>query len=556
MATVTAPPQAVAGPEVFVRKSSGLVRVMSPSSAFVYNVLTMGLIFPWTYLWAPGALPGGQLVWGILLAMLLEIPIALAYVWLSTAFPRTGGDYVFQSRVFGGGLAFTLVFSGFVIWILQWVALSGWLLSALGFAPLFLGLGAATGSAGLVDLSTWFTTPAGIVVTSVVNALVALLILISGFRNYVRLQRIMWVAILVSFATMLLVLMTTAASDVPGRLDAFSAAIGGSASFTADATAAATAAGVELNPAFSLLATLLVAPIAWTSLQWATYSSQQNGEIKSAGSFRDQLYIIVGSLVLTGLLLALLAFVLERTIGTEFLYVAGSGYWSGVGEASLAGSYLWPNIIATALANNPLITILIAAGFILNAHQIVHNCYIGMTRVMVAMSFDRLLPDVISRVNERLHTPVNAHVVYFVASLPVIWLYNNFAYGEGDETVSWASLTLGVTFACGYVFVATALAGALLPFRAKAAYDASPGAAYTIGGYPLVTVIGLLGAAFGVVFLYLFLTNEQLGLTSQLAYTVVGGVLLFSAAWYLIAKQLRRSSGINVDYAFKEIPPE
>jgi hypothetical protein len=138
----------------------------------------------------------------------------------------------------------------------------------------------------------------------------------------------------------------------------------------------------------------------------------------------------------------------------------------------------------------------------------------------------------------------------------VIWLYNNFAYGEGDETVSWASLTLGVTFACGYVFVATALAGALLPFRAKAAYDASPGAAYTIGGYPLVTVIGLLGAAFGVVFLYLFLTNEQLGLTSQLAYTVVGGVLLFSAAWYLIAKQLRRSSGINVDYAFKEIPPE
>jgi amino acid transporter len=529
---------------------------MSPSSAFVYNVLTMGLIFPWTYLWAPGALPGGQLVWGILLAMLLEIPIALAYVWLSTAFPRTGGDYVFQSRVFGGGLAFTIVFSGFVIWILQWVALSGWLLSALGFAPLFLGLGAATGSAALVDLSTWFTTPAGIVVTSVVNALVALLILISGFRNYVRLQRIMWVAILVSFATMLLVLMTTAASDVPGRLDAFSAAIGGSASFTADATAAATAAGVELNPAFSLLATLLVAPIAWTSLQWATYSSQQNGEIKSAGSFRDQLYIIVGSLVLTGLLLALLAFVLERTIGTEFLYVAGSGYWSGVGEASLAGSYLWPNIIATALANNPLITILIAAGFILNAHQIVHNCYIGMTRVMVAMSFDRLLPDVISRVNERLHTPVNAHVVYFVASLPVIWLYNNFAYGEGDETVSWASLTLGVTFACGYVFVATALAGALLPFRAKAAYDASPGAAYTIGGYPLVTVIGLLGAAFGVVFLYLFLTNEQLGLTSQLAYTVVGGVLLFSAAWYLIAKQLRRSSGINVDYAFKEIPPE
>jgi basic amino acid/polyamine antiporter, APA family len=547
---------AIATPEVFVRKSSGLVRVMSPSSAFIYNVLTMGLIFPWTYLWAPGALPGGQLVWGILLAMLLEIPIALSYVWLSTAFPRTGGDYVFQSRVFGGGLAFTVVFSGFVIWILQWVALSGWLLSTLGFAPLFLGLAASTGNASLVDISTWFTTPVGILITSIANALIALLILVSGFRNYVRLQRVMWVAILLAFGTMLLTLILTPASEVAGRLDTFSAAVGGSATFYEDATTAAQSAGIELNPAFSLLATLLVAPIAWTSLQWATYSSQQNGEIKSAGSFRDQLFIIIGSLVLTGLLLALLAFVLENTVGTEFLYVAGAGYWSGVSEATLAGSYLWPNIIATALANNVIVTLLIAFGFILNGHQIVHNCYIGMTRVMVAMSFDRLLPEWVSRVNDRLHTPVNAHVAYFLASIPVIWLYNNFTYGEGDGTVSWTSLTLGVTFACGYVFVATALAGALLPFRAKGAYEASPGAQYTLGGLPLVTIVGLLGAAFGVVFLFLFLTNEQLGLTSQLAYTVVGGVLLFAAAWYLIAKQLRKSSGINVEYAFKEVPPE
>ena len=96
-------------PEIFTRKASGLVRVMSPYSAFVYNILTMGLIFPWTYLWAPGALPGGRLVWGILLAMIFEIPIAFVYVWLSTALPRSGGDYVFQSRVFGGGAAFTVV---------------------------------------------------------------------------------------------------------------------------------------------------------------------------------------------------------------------------------------------------------------------------------------------------------------------------------------------------------------------------------------------------------------------------------------------------------------
>lgn len=543
-------------PEVFVRKSSGLVRVMSARSAFVYNVLTMGLIFPWTYLWAPGALPGGQLVWGILLAMVLEIPIALAYVWLSTALPRSGGDYVFQSRVLGGGIGFTLVFSGFVIWILQWVALSGWLLSALGFAPLFLGLGAATGNSALVDIANWFTTGTGIVITSIGNALVAMLILTSGFKNYVRLQRVMWVAILVAFGTMLIVLVTTATADVPSKLNAFSAAIGGSSTFYQDSVAAAQAGGVDLNPAFSLIATLLVAPIAWTSLQWATYSAQQNGEIKSAGNFRDQLFIIVGSLILTGVLLAILAFVLENTIGTEFLYVAGAGYW-GSADVSLAGSYLWPNIIATALANNPIVTILIALGFILNAHQIVHNCYIGMTRVMVAMSLDRLLPEMVSRVSDRLHTPVNAHVIYFLASLPVIYLYSNYSVddGAGGQT-TWTSLTLGVTFACGYVFVGTAIAGALLPFRAKALYEASPGSAYKFMGLPLVTIVGTLGAVAGAIFLYLFLTNDTLGLTSDLAYKVVAGVLLFSLGWYLVTYFVRRSAGINVNYAFKEIPPE
>jgi hypothetical protein len=163
----------------------------------------------------------------------------------------------------------------------------------------------------------------------------------------------------------------------------------------------------------------------------------------------------------------------------------------------------------------------------------------------------------VSRVSERFHTPVNAHVSYFVASLPVIWLYNNFALSNADgSTTTWTSLTLGVTFACGYVFVGTALAGALLPFRAKALYEGSPGAAYKVGGIPLVTIVGIIGTIAGVIFLWLFLTNGQLGLTSDLAYRVVLGVLLFSLGWYVVTWWVRRSSGIRVEYAFKEIPPE
>ena len=311
--------------------------------------------------------------------------------------------------------------------------------------------------------------------TSILNALVALLILISGFKNYVRVQYVMWYGTLLAFGVMFVVLFFTPPAVFVERLNAFSAASGGDPNFYQTALAAVTGAGIDVHPPFSLIATLLVAPIAWTSLQWATYSAQQNGEIKDARSFKNQTFIIVGSLIVTGILLALLAAGLERLAGTEFLYVAGAGYWSLIPEATINGFYLWPNMIAIAVTGSPIIVLLIGLGYILNSHQIVHNCYIGMTRIMVAMSLDRLLPNSVSKVDDKLHTPVIAHWVYFLASIPVIFAYN-LVHG-------WVGLTLGVTFGCGYVFIITCLAGALLPYRAKEVYAASPGSKYQVNGY-------------------------------------------------------------------------
>jgi len=537
----------VAKPEVFVRKASGLVRVMSPYSAFLYNVLTMGIIFPWTYLWAPATLPGGKLVWGILLGMVVEIPIALTYVFLSTALPRSGGDYVFQSRVFGGGVAFTVVMGGYVIWILQWVALSGWLVAYLGFAPLFLGLGATLGSPALAAIGVWFTTAWGIIITSILNALIAMLLLVSGFKNYVKVQYVMFYATIIAFLTMLIVLFTASPANSVGLLDNFAEATVGASNFYQTAVDATKAAGVDLNPPFSLLNTLLILPIAWTSLQWCSYGTQQNGEIKGARSFKNQIFIILGSLFATGILLALLAVGIEKAVGTEFLYVAGAGYW-GVPEATVGGFYLWPNILAVALTGSPLVVILIGIGYILNSFQIVNNCYIGMTRVMVAMSLDRLLPEWVSRVHERLHTPVNAHLIYFLFSIPVILVYNLWG--------PWASLTLGVTFAGGTVFVVSCLAGALLPYRAKDIYEASPGAQYKVGNVPLITILGGIGFVVCVIFCLMFMLSPALGLTSTLAYTVVFGIIVVSAVWYYLAKRAQATHGIDVGLAFKEIPPE
>jgi amino acid transporter len=620
-----------AKPEVFTRKASGLVRVMSPYSAFVYNILTMGIIFPWVFLVSPTAFPGGNVPLGILICTLIQIPIAFSAVWLSTALPRSGGDYVFQSRVLGGGWGYVIVMSGFVIWILVWTALSGWLVGVLGLAPLFLGLGHVWNNAGLIAAGLWATTPTGLFVISLLNGLLSAVLLVSGFKNYVRFQNVIWIGTLLGFAATLLVLFTNSAATFAARLNEFASAVGEGPNFYENALAAAQAAGVDIAPGFSWLVTLLIAPVAWQSLQWATYSAQQNGEIKEARSFNNQVFIMVGALVATGLLLALLGLALQNAAGTEGQVVASYGYWYIDPTAKIADTIiLAPSMLAVAISRNWFVILLIGLGFTLNAFQIVCNCYIGVTRIMVAMSLDRLLPEWVSKVDERFHTPLNAHLAYFLLSIPIFYLYS---YKYSDFVL----FTLGVTFGCGYVFAATALAGAFLPLRAKALYDASPGSRYNVNGLlgvllmlvglvtfvwttwsmavvfanqpmmlwftrllalgiagwliyslrehlggwlgggsmPWVTALGVLGAGFAMSMVAAFLLKPDyfvLGIWSGLdtlasgdipgglyelrAQLIALGVILVSVVMYYWAKNAQQTRGINVEYAFKEIPPE
>jgi amino acid transporter len=524
---------------------------MSPYSAFIYNILTMGIIFPWTYVWAPTAFQGSNLVLGIVFAFVFELPIALAYTWLATALPRSGGDYVFQSRVFGGGFGFTVVFAFFVVWILQWVALSGWLLAVLGFAPTLIGLGVSLENQTLINWGTNVATANGIIVVSILNALVSLVLLVSGFRNYVRFQYVMWYAILASFGVMLLLFFTTNPTDATGKLNEFALATGGSANFFETAKAAAADAGVNFNPPFWLFGTLMVAPIAWTSLQWATYSVEQGGEIKNAHVFRNQLFIIVGSLIATAGLLVLLAVGMKQGIGNDGILVASSGYWYAVPEATIAGTFLMPNMIAIALTSSPVLIAIIGVGYILNSFQIVCNCYIGTTRIMVAQGLDGLLPDWFARVHPRLKTPLNAHIAYFLAAVPVIIAYNKYS--------EWVRWTLGVTFANGAVMTLSALAAALLPYRAAKLYQASPGAQYRFGNLPMVTVFGVLGFLFGGFMVGSFLFVDDLGLafsSDAFPYYIVAGTAAFGIIIYWIMRTFRAQRGLKVEYAFSEVPPE
>jgi amino acid transporter len=457
---------------------------------------------------------------------------------------------VFQSRVLGGAIGFPVVMSGFVVWILQWVALAGWLLATLGLAPLFMGLGVYYESTGLIDAAVWVQSAQGVVITSIVGAAVMAAVLIAGFKHYVRLQYFMFAATGILIVILVVQFLRTTPAEFAVAMNHFSSVVDGRADYYTWLQGDVADAGVSLIPKFAIGATLLAIPIVWTSLQWATYSVEQGGEIKGARVFKNQLFIIVGSMIAVACVLALISWAEERAVGTAFFNAVSHSYYYGVSNSGDGiGSILpFPGMFAIVISNNPIITVLVAVSFMLASLQITCNCYIGMTRIMVGMSLDRTLPAWLSKVSPRFRSPVNAHLLYFILGCAVIVGYNYVGW--------WFSMTLGVTLACGYVFVISCIAAALLPYRAKALYEASPGAKYTLGGFPLVTVFGVIGSIFGLMALIAFVSNSAYGLTGTKPYIVVAGVFMVCLVGYWIGRAYNKGKGIDVNYAFLEVPPE
>jgi amino acid transporter len=534
----------------FMRESSGLVRAMPPYSAFAYNILNIGVIFPWVYLLSAGAFPGSNIALGILLTGVFASILAYVYSGLASVMPRTGGDYLFQSRVLSPWVGFPIVATMVLFWFLQWDALGGWLTSLLGIAPMLTGLGLTTGSQWLINAGTWFTTPLGIWITTIVFGAIATLTLIRGFQLFVKIQWFMWYGFLVSFATIVgLLLLTPHASFVSHFNTAVNRVSPSSGrDFYDYVINYEKSHGFSPSTAFSWAATLGVMPIALTSLGWVGYAQYQAGEIRQASSIRKQLFINLGGGVASALMMALLAFALTRAVGYNWLSAAAYGNYI-TGNLGMPIPPWFSNLVVV-LTSNPLIVVLATVGIFLNALQVVYNVYIGQTRMAFATAMDRILPAWVFKINEKTGTPVNAQVLFFVLGGIVYSFVYNFVPG-------WITYTLAVTAVATVMYIATSVAGALLPYRMRDAYRNSEVSAHRILGVPAITVAGAVSAAFSAWMLYYYLTVPSLGVASPQSEALMLAIFLGWLAYFAVRRvYVKRKTGIGLDLAFKEIPPE
>jgi APA family basic amino acid/polyamine antiporter len=529
----------------FQRRSSGLVRDFSQTDTWMYNVLAMNpvVVGALTFGLLQITYPHASLWLCFVIAGLFCCAEAVAYALFAAAIPRSGGDYVMQSRTFGGGVASFFTFSGITLSQLFLPGIFGFLISSVILSPFFFLLGAQYHAMWMVEVGEWLSTNWGIFVCALFVALQAFVVNIRGLRLYARIQKIVFWPGLVLLIFFILQMAFSSHGAFVNHLDSFMS----TNYHVKNAYQATINAGGTISGGFNLGDTILASVIAAFLLIFPAYSVQQAGEIKRAGSVKDNLWSMLGAEVFCLVVMAVLGALLVSKVGTNFLYSSGTLYFEGAENNPLPVPPFLGFFFAM-FGNAPIFTWLLFIMFVCWTVMVYPNGWLSGTRVMMAMSFDRVLPEWLGRVDRRLHVPFNALLAMTAVSIPVAYLY------IFQPTLQ--ELTLSYFIMLVTCFGVTTLAAAVFPYTRRALFEASPASKFKVRGIPLMTIMGLTFFAFMVFCDYQALFADELGVNNSKGLMFLG--ILWGVAFivYWTSKLYRRSRGESTDAAYRELPVE
>src|SRR6266508_1878653 len=253
-------------------KSYQLVNAWSTFDAFIYSFMSVKLVTLALYYGTASGwfVPGGQLLTAVLLTGVFVSFVVVVYAGLVTAMPRTGGDYAWQSRVLGGGIAFVLAVTGwwFILW--YWTPIYGSILVAEFINPLAATLGWS-------GVTSFFTTEMGVFVACLLTLAYVSVVVTLGMETYARIQKISFWVGLAGIAVVCVILAVASASDFQNAFNreahSLFGASGNAYQATIDAGQKAGAAPQGFLD-FSLQPTLLFIPLLLFALLWPNWDAR------------------------------------------------------------------------------------------------------------------------------------------------------------------------------------------------------------------------------------------------------------------------------------------
>jgi amino acid transporter len=536
---------------VFTRQSTGLVKNVSFLDAITLNLGnmsigaglgTIGLTTSALALYAPSVVSSGfNLVLTSIIAFVLSIPQIIVYTMMTRRFPRTGGDYVWTSRTFGGFVGSSFSFMGYTLETLAYLALIALsAVFAVGGVLVSLGDSNATG----LSVPGNVLSSVGITGTAATNALIeqfaigaiifAILIAINIFTPKTG-YKLVSALIVIGAICLVVAILTLFASGSSGVSNYISFA---NSKFFANTNATAVGSGTpsSANP-FNWNGVFFMIPFfAIFVYPWLNAAPAVGSEIKGKSAVRWNVPIS-----------AVISLILITSAFGAMYYVGGFKFTSGALTGNLA-AYADFNFwtMAMGATTSYALQVVIGLGWIVWNIGVLAYGVIVFSRYLFAQAFDRFLPEKLSYVSPRFSSPIIAHIIDLVITVALI----------GVATVVYGTLSLlfGNVIAAMIYFLVVGLGAATYAIKRE------KGSAKWI--------LAIAGVAMAIVFAFItsqFLETPSIWGTSTivdgikgyyLAYIYVVVSFIAGAIIFLVSRSVHKSKGIDITLAYKEIPPE
>jgi len=530
---------------VFLREATGLVREAGAIDLLTLASLNMswGLSAMWLILWGPYYGPGGDLALAVIITAVFMLFGSLAWAFLASIMPRSGGDFIFNSRALHPLLGFLSSF-GWVVVNFLWCGILAAYVADPALSLMFSTLG--------FDAAAQFvTSPWGIFTVATIVIMGEAVVLLFGLKPMLRFQLVMFAFGILMFLLIWALMIPVTHEQFVAAWNTVSARYGSGDYQTIIDTATAymkDSYGIVVAP--SLSSTIAILPVAFWGLGYPYLATYLAGETKKV--HRSALIGVPGGLVLCTIFWLITIWVIQSRVGYDFLVSLSYAYGDGLEVYKLPFPPMF-HLFPLVLTDNVLVIFLLGWGFV--CWNLIYPIYsmLPQARIALAWAFDRLAPPFFADVHPRFRTPIKSIILFAIGGEIVAVIYAFYGYLLAGFTVMIPQILT--------TFMLSALAALVIPYRKKmkAIYEASPVSKYKIGPLPLISLCGLLYFCFMAVVLYYFFTYPALGGRPELgtlSFYLPIGIFVFAIVYFVAIRAYRKRQGIDIDLAFKELPPE
>ena len=280
--------------------------------------MTLGFGYAFT---GVAVIPTGGLIAAIVLSGLFIIFEVLVYASMIAVMPRAGGDYVWQTRVFGGGIGFVLAATGwwFILW--HWVPIYANILILEVIQPILNVLG--YNGTDTFHAAWWNPIHGtGIFIASILTAVIATVVVSAGMSWYARFQKWCFYGAMVGLVFMIAVFLLHSKADF---ITAFNNQTDIYGTHAANAYQGTVGAAHKADLSFQgygsspLRATFLLIPFMLFFNLWPNWGATLYGEVRGASDFRKNIYAMGGALLFTTVVVLITFAAMAHAMGFRFL---------------------------------------------------------------------------------------------------------------------------------------------------------------------------------------------------------------------------------------------